>query len=120
MNGIFSPIIDIDTTIPVTISKQYCTSVDNQTEVILGVYQGEETLVINNKKIGELAIPNIPSAPAGREPVEVEFSYDSNGILNVKATVLSTGKESTLTISTKSMNNKEINKTKNFLDKEMN
>lgn len=120
MNGIFSPIIDIDTTIPVTISKQYGTSVDNQTEIIFGVYQGEETLVINNKKIGELTIPNLPSAPAGREPVEVEFSYDLNGILNVRATVLSTGKESTLTISTKSMNNKDLNKTKNFLDKEMN
>ncbi|MDP4179333.1 MAG: Hsp70 family protein [Bacillota bacterium] len=102
IDGIFSSIIDIDTTIPVTVSKYYTTAVNNQTKLTISIYQGEEVLAINNKKIGELKLDNIPKAPAGQERILVEFSYDINGILNVKAIVESTNEEITAIITTKS------------------
>lgn len=119
ISGIFDPIIKIDTTIPVTRQNIYKTVVDNQSHMTIEVYQGEDTLCINNKKIGTLTIDEIPKGPAGAEFAEIEFSYDLNGILNVKATVTSTGKEYFLAINTKTVSDKKIEESRRKLDNQV-
>ncbi|GHV24904.1 chaperone protein DnaK [Spirochaetia bacterium] len=97
---IFDPIIPRNTTIPVERSKLYHTAHDYQTEVIIDVYQGESSDPENNERLGEVELKGIPSAREGKEPVEVTFSYDMNGILQVKASVVSTGKQVSAEINT--------------------
>jgi molecular chaperone HscC len=87
---IFMPIIERNTIVPVSIERALVTVADNQTQVRIGIYQGESRLVKNNIFLGELVIA-VPSAPAGKEQVSVRYSYDMNGILEVDVTVLSTG-----------------------------
>lgn len=118
IDGIFDPIIKIDTTIPVTREKLYTTVSNNQSHMNIQVYQGEDTLCINNKKIGTLHIEDIPKAPAGGESVIIEFSYDLNGILNVKATVISTGREYFLVINTKTVSDNKIEDSRRKLDRQ--
>ena len=86
---IFSPIIERNTVIPTSRSHYYSTARDNQTVLEIGVYQGESRLIKNNIKLGELEI-KIPKGKEGEESIEVRFSYDMNGILEVDVTVLST------------------------------
>ncbi|GHU03567.1 chaperone protein DnaK [Spirochaetia bacterium] len=97
---IFDPIIPRNTTIPVERSKLYHTAHDYQTEVIIDVYQGESSDPENNERLGEVELKGIPSAREGKEPVEVTFGYDMNGILQVKASVVSTGNQVSAEINT--------------------
>ncbi|KEI15337.1 MULTISPECIES: Hsp70 family protein [Clostridium] len=100
MDYIYDPIIHRDTKIPCTEKKIYHTIKDNQTSVIIDVYQGEQKLATKNMKIGEFILKGIPKAPAGKEAIEVSFTYDLNGMLQVFAKILSTGKTLTKVINT--------------------
>jgi molecular chaperone DnaK len=97
---IFDPLIPRNATIPTEKTKIYTTSTDFQTRVIIDVYQGESSDPNNNKRLGEVNLSGIPPARHGKEQVAVTFSYDVNGILQVKAVVVSTGKEVSAEIST--------------------
>jgi molecular chaperone DnaK len=97
---VFDPIIPRNTTIPVEKSKLYHPVEDYQTSVIIEVYQGESSDPENNERLGEVRLTGIPPARAGKEPVEVTFGYDMNGILQVKASVVSTGKQVSAEINT--------------------
>jgi len=95
--GQFLPIIERNTVIPVSRSDVVNTILDNQTRMAIRVYQGESRLVKDNVRLGELTI-TLPPAPAGKEDVEVRFTYDTSGLLEVEATTLSTGRAETLVI----------------------
>lgn len=87
--GIMSPVIERNSTLPVSKSRQYCAATDFQKFVHFDIFQGEAPLAADNILLGEIEIP-IPPAPVGKEVVEVRFTYDINGILEVDAKVLST------------------------------
>jgi molecular chaperone DnaK len=97
---VFDPLIPRNTTIPVEKTKLYTTVVDYQTQVVIDVFQGESSDPDNNERLGELRLTGIPPARQGKEQIEVSFGYDMNGILQVKASVVSTGKEVSADIST--------------------
>jgi molecular chaperone HscC len=94
----FLPIIERNTTIPTSRVVRLHTAADNQTAMKIPVYQGESYNVEENVKIGEFSFP-IPPRPAGEEKFDLRYTYDINGVLEVEATVLSTGKQRKLTIS---------------------
>ncbi len=98
MMDYMSVIIPRNVTIPVTKKQTYYTSWDGQTSADIEVYQGESRSVEENHRIGTFRMHGIPSAPAGKEQLEVAFSYNQNGMLNVTARVMSTGKEASITI----------------------
>jgi molecular chaperone DnaK len=98
MSGMFSAIIQRNSTIPVSRTETYSTTADGQSHVDIKVYQGESRLVKNNTFLDQYTIDGIPPGPAGMERINVTFTYDVNGILAVRTKVLSTGKEATLTI----------------------
>ncbi|MGL4768158.1 MAG: Hsp70 family protein [Formosimonas sp.] len=87
---LFSPIIERNQVVPISRVEQYCTVVDNQTQLNLTIYQGESRFVKNNIKLGEIKV-NIPARKAGEETVDMRFSYDMNGLLEVDVKVNSTG-----------------------------
>lgn len=91
ISGAFDCIIPIDSSIPCSKKKVYYTAVDNQEEVRIEVYEGNEELAEDNEKIGDFLLKGVPKAKAGKESIEVQFDYDLNGILEVKATIVSTG-----------------------------
>jgi molecular chaperone HscC len=95
--GIFSPIIERNTTVPVSRVNGYETMEPNQREIRLGIYQGEARRVADNVRIGELKVP-MPRGPAG-QPIEVRFSYDINGLLEVDVTVPGSGESHSLVIA---------------------
>lgn len=97
MGSLFSPIIERNCVVPISIEKRYYTSYDNQSEVLFDIYQGESRLVKNNVKLGEITV-KVPRAPEGEEAVDVRFSYDMNGLLEVDVTVISTGLKKSLQI----------------------
>jgi molecular chaperone DnaK len=97
---IFDPLIPRNTTIPTEKAKNYTTAVDYQTSVIIEVFQGESSDPDNNERLGEVRLTGIPSAKQGKEQIEVTFGYDMNGILQVKASVVSTGNQVSAEIST--------------------
>jgi molecular chaperone DnaK len=97
---IFDPLIPRNTTIPTEKMKVYSTAADYQTNVIIDVYQGESSDPDNNERLGEVRLAGIPAARQGKEQIEVTFGYDMNGILQVKASVVSTGKQVSAEIST--------------------
>ncbi|MDR1531759.1 MAG: Hsp70 family protein [Clostridiales bacterium] len=97
---VFSPIIQRNTTIPVERTERYCTANDYQTAVEIKVYQGESTNPDNNEPLGDMLLRGLPPAKAMKESVDVTFAYDINGILQVTAKVVSTGKQATVEIST--------------------
>lgn len=88
-----SVIIPRNKTIPTTRKKKYYTSFDNQTETVVEVYQGESTSTRYNHCIGRFVLSGIPAKKVGEEPIEVSFSYNQNGMLQVTGTIVSTGKE---------------------------
>ena len=90
--GHFSPIIERNTPIPVSKVDRFCTINDNQKAIRVDVYQGESRKVENNVKLGELTI-KVPPGPAGKESIDVRFTYDINGILEVEVVSTSTGKK---------------------------
>ncbi|MFA0810590.1 Hsp70 family protein [Microbulbifer epialgicus] len=91
LGSYFLPIIERNTVVPVSIVRSVCTARDNQTEVCVDIYQGENRLVKKNVCLGELTVP-VPKKPKGEEVVDIRYSYDMNGLLEVDVTVLSTGK----------------------------
>jgi molecular chaperone HscC len=88
--GYFSPIIHRNTVIPTSSWESYLTIEDHQKSLLFGVYEGESRMVAENRKIGELEV-KVPRGPAGKE-VRVRFTYDQNGMLEVEAHVVETGK----------------------------
>lgn len=88
--GIFLPIIERNTTVPNSIVKSLCTVSDNQEFLVVSVFQGESRLVKNNVFLGKLEA-KVPRAPAGQESIDVRYSYDMNGLLEVDISVPSTG-----------------------------
>ncbi|MDR1318372.1 MAG: Hsp70 family protein [Treponema sp.] len=97
---IFDPIIPRNTTIPTEKAKIYLPASDYQTSVIIEVFQGESSDPENNERLGEVRLTGIPAAKQGKEQIEVTFGYDMNGILQVKASVVSTGNQVSAEIST--------------------
>lgn len=97
LDDVHSIIIQRNTTIPVSRASQYVTLSDYQDKIHFTVYQGEHRLAEQNIKLGKLSVP-VPKARAGQEPVEVRFTYDINGLLEVNAKVLSTGVTETVVI----------------------
>jgi molecular chaperone DnaK len=102
------PLLPRNTTIPTEKSKLYYTVDDYQTSVLIKAYQGDSTNPDNNDFLGDLELTGIPSARSGKEPVEVTFAYDINGILQVKASVLSTGRKVSVDISTTGVKPKPV------------
>ncbi len=94
-----SIIIPRNVTIPTTRSQIYYTSWDYQTEAHIEVYQGESAIASHNHFLGNFAVQQIPAKTAGSEKIGVEFSYDMNGMLGVKATILSTGADASIKIN---------------------
>lgn len=94
-NGYFSPIIDRNTTVPVSRSQTYNTLHPDQDEILLKVYQGESRMVNENQKIGEVRVTGLRHRPGQKQAgiVDVRFSYDMNGILEVEITILSSGQK---------------------------
>ncbi|MBC2851271.1 molecular chaperone DnaK [Cetobacterium sp. 8H] len=99
LGGVFTKIIERNTTIPVKKSQVFSTAVDNQPAVTINVLQGERAKAADNHKLGEFNLEGIPAAPRGIPQIEVTFDIDANGIVHVSAKDLGTGKESTVTIS---------------------
>lgn len=93
-----SVIIPRNVTIPVKRTEHYCTSADFQTQVLIEVFQGESRLTSHNHPLGQFRIRDIPPKRRGEEKVDVTFSYDLNGMLNVSAVLVSTGTEKSIQI----------------------
>ncbi|HEU5047615.1 MAG TPA: molecular chaperone DnaK [Rickettsiales bacterium] len=98
MGGIFTRIIDRNTTIPTKKSQVFSTADDNQTAVTIRVSQGERELAADNKMLGQFDLVGIPPAPRGMPQIEVTFDIDANGIVNVSAKDKATGKEQQIRI----------------------
>lgn len=96
--GGYKVIIPRNTTVPVTRKEKFTTTYDGQTAVIIEIFQGENKWVKNNHKLGEFLLEGIPPNEAGEEIIEVTFKYNLNGILEVAAKNLSTGKEMSITV----------------------
>ena len=97
--GVFTRMIEKNTTIPVKKSDVYSTYANNQTAVTIKVFQGERARAIDNHILGEFNLEGIPAAPRGVPKIEVTFDIDANGIVHVSAKDLGTGKENNITIS---------------------
>lgn len=96
--GIYSPILERGTVIPASRVERFFTVADGQKEILIEVYQGEHSLCRDNQKLGEYKLTGLPAKPAGEEGVDVRFTYDMNGILEVEMTIVSTGKTASLVI----------------------
>jgi molecular chaperone DnaK len=111
LGGVFTPLIERNTTIPTKKSEIFSTAADNQPTVEVHVLQGERKMAGDNKSIGRFHLDGIPPAPRGVPQVEVTFDIDANGILHVSAKDLGTGKEQNITITASSgLDDKEVEK----------
>jgi len=99
LGGVATPMIERNTTIPISKTQVYSTAADNQTQVEIHVVQGERPIAGDNKSLGRFILDGIPPAPRGVPQVEVTFDIDANGILNVKARDKASGKEQKITIT---------------------
>lgn len=102
MGGVFTKLIDRNTTIPTSKSQVFSTAADNQPAVDVHVLQGERPMAADNKTLGRFQLTDIPAAPRGVPQIEVTFDIDKNGIVNVRAKDLGTQKEQTITIKSSS------------------
>ncbi len=102
MGGVFTKLIDRNTTIPTSKSQIFSTAADNQPAVDVHVLQGEREMAADNKTLGRFQLTDIPPAPRGIPQIEVTFDIDKNGIVNVSAKDLGTQKEQTITIKSSS------------------
>jgi molecular chaperone DnaK len=99
MGGVFTKLIERNTTIPTSKSQVFSTAADSQTQVEINVLQGEREFAADNKSLGRFILDGIPPAPRGLPQIEVTFNIDANGIVNVKAVDKGTNKEQHITIS---------------------
>src|SRR5205085_2653123 len=99
LGGVFTKLIERNTTIPTRKSEIFSTATDNQTSVEVHVMQGERPLARDNRTLGKFHLVGLPPAPRGVPQVEVAFDIDANGIVNVSAKDMATGKAQTITIS---------------------
>ena len=99
LGGVFTKIIDRNTTIPTSKKQVFSTATDNQPSVDIHVLQGEREMAADNKTLGRFELSGIPAAPRGVPKIEVAFDIDANGIVNVSAKDLGTGKEQKITIT---------------------
>jgi len=114
LGGVFTKLIESNTTIPTKKSETFSTAADNQPAVEIHVMQGERPMAKDNKTIGRFHLEGIPPAPRGVPQVEVKFDIDANGILNVSAKDKGTGKEQKIRIEASSgLTEEEIEKMKN-------
>ena len=98
LGGVFTKLIERNTTIPCSKSQVFSTAADNQPAVDIHVLQGERPMAADNKTLGRFQLGDIPAAPRGVPQIEVKFDIDANGIVNVSAKNLGTGKEQKITI----------------------
>jgi len=111
LGGVFTKLIERNTTIPTRKSETFSTAADNQTSVEIHVLQGERPMARDNRTLGKFHLVGIPTAPRGVPQIEVTFDIDANGIVNVSAKDLGTGKEQKITITSSSgLNKDDINK----------
>jgi molecular chaperone DnaK len=111
LGGVFTKLIERNTTIPTRKSQVFSTAQDNQTAVSIRVFQGEREMAADNKLLGQFDLVGIPPAPRGVPQVEVTFDIDANGIVHVAAKDLGTGKEQSIKITASSgLNEEEIKK----------
>jgi len=111
MGGVFTKLIDRNTTIPTSKSQVFSTAADNQTAVDIHVLQGERSMASANKTLGRFQLADIPPAPRGVPQIEVTFDIDKNGIVNVRAKDLGTNKEQQITIkSSTGLSDEEIDR----------
>ena len=111
LGGVFTRLIDRNTTIPTRKSQVFSTAEDGQTAVTIRVFQGEREMAQDNKLLGQFDLVGIPPAPRGMPQIEVTFDIDANGIVNVKAKDLGTNKEQTITITgSTGLSDEEIDK----------
>ena len=111
LGGVFTRLIERNTTIPTRKSEIFSTAADNQTSVEIHVLQGERPMARDNRTLGKFHLVGIPPAPRGIPQIEVTFDIDANGIVNVSAKDLGTGKEQKITITSSSgLSKDDINK----------
>lgn len=102
LGGVFTRLIERNTTIPTSKSQIFSTAADNQTAVDIHVLQGEREMAADNKTLGRFQLTDIPPAPRGVPQIQVTFDIDANGIVNVSAKDMGTGKEQKITITSSS------------------
>ncbi|MGF7185481.1 molecular chaperone DnaK [Desulfitispora alkaliphila] len=102
LGGVFTKLIERNTTIPTSKSQVFSTAADNQTSVDIHVLQGEREMASGNKTLGRFQLTDIPPAPRGVPQIEVKFDIDANGIVNVSAKDMGTGKSQDITITASS------------------
>ena len=102
LGGVFTRIIERNTTIPTEKKQIFSTAADNQTSVEIHVLQGERAMAVDNKTMGRFMLDGIPPAPRGLPQIEVSFNIDANGIVNVSAKDLATSREQNITITASS------------------
>ncbi|NCD09496.1 MAG: molecular chaperone DnaK [Negativicutes bacterium] len=107
LGGVFTKIIERNTTIPTSRKQVFSTAADNQPSVDIHVLQGEREMAADNKTLGRFELGGIPAAPRGIPKIEVAFDIDANGIVNVSAKDLGTGKEQKITITSSGTLNKD-------------
>jgi len=118
LGGVREPIIERNTTIPTSKDKTFTTAADSQTAVTINVVQGERPMVADNVSLGSFNLTDIPPAPRGVPQINVKFGIDANGILNVTAKDLGTGKDAKITIeSATKLSDDDIEKMKDDAEK---
>jgi len=118
LGGVREPIIERNTTIPTSKDKTFTTAADSQTAVTINVVQGERPMVADNVSLGSFNLTDIPPAPRGVPQVNVKFDIDANGIINVTAKDLGTGKDAKITVeSSTKLSDEEVEKLKQDAEK---